>query len=407
MMTTSEHQATTSTETGLRTRGRVSRRALLKGTGLGVGAVTVAGLGVAGARAASNGAFTSGTGDPYELWHTWDSLGGIDRVAAAGVLACNPHNTQAWRISVEGDVVHVWSDPTRRMAANDALAREHVAGLGCAVENMVIAARALGFATTVTGWPEGTAGPAATIGLRSGGAVSDEELASAIPRRHTNRGPYSPGPVDLSALREQGSHLDGASVLWITDPAARSQLGALYVAATQAIVADDLQSREAFSWFRNERADIDRHRDGLTLDGQGLGRLTLVAAKLLPPQSRADGDAFWVEATRDVHTATAAAYGVVVVDDVSDPGAQLTGGRLLARLHLAATAQGLGFHHMNQITERIDRDRALGRPDAFSERWSTLLGRPASTGLLSFRIGHPERTPGLSPRRRLADVISG
>ena len=129
-------------------------------------------------------------------------------------------------------------------------------------------------------------------------------------------------------------------------------------------------------------------------------------AKALPAQSRTDGDAFWVKATREVHTATAAAYGVVVVDDVSDRHAQLTGGRLLARLHLTSTAHGLGFHHMNQITERIDRDRALGRRDAFSQRWSTLLGRPASTGLVSFRLGHPERVPGLSPRRSLTDVIS-
>jgi hypothetical protein len=69
--------------------------------------------------------------------------------------------------------------------------------------------------------------------------------------------------------------------------------------------------------------------DGLTLDGQGLGDLTLLAAKILPAQSRTDGDAFWLKATSDVHTATAAAYGVITVDDVFDRAAQITGGRLL------------------------------------------------------------------------------
>jgi hypothetical protein len=138
------------------------------------------------------------------------------------------------------------------------------------------------------------------------------------------------------------------------------RLGALYVEATQAIVADTAQSEEAFSWFRNDRADIDRYRDGLTLDGQGLGPVTLFAAKVLPAQSRADGDQFWINATRDVHTATAAAYGVVTVGNALDRSAQVRGGRLLARLQLAATALGLGFHHMNQIGERIDRDRSTG-----------------------------------------------
>ncbi len=113
-----------------------------------------------------------------------------------------------------------------------------------------------------------------------------------------------------------------------------------------------------------------------------------------------------MKSTRDVHTATAAADFVITDGNGADQAAQVTGGRLLARMHLAATALGLGFYHMNQITERIDRDHALGNPDAFAGRWSQLLGRPASTGLVSFRIGHPEREAGLSPRRSLTDVVT-
>jgi hypothetical protein len=75
-------------------------------------------------------------------------------------------------------------------------------------------------------------------------------------------------------------------------------------------------------------------------------------------------------------------------------------------MHLAATSLGLGFHHMNQITERIDRDRAAGNADTFSSRWAEVIGRPASTGLVSFRIGHPVRAGGLSPRRSLDDVVN-
>lgn len=195
-------------------------------------------------------------------------------------------------------------------------------------------------------------------------------------------------------------------MVWVSEPDARGALGALYVEATEAIVADTEQSEEAFSWFRNDRADIDRYRDGLTLDCQGLDGVTLVLAKVLPAQSRTEGDAFWVKSTRDVHTATAAAYGVIRVDDVSDRVAQVTGGRLLARMHLAAVAGGLGFHHMNQITERIERDAQLGNADTFSARWSDVIGVAATTGLVSFRIGRSGVTPGLSPRRSLADMVT-
>ena len=132
--------------------------------------------------------------------------------------------------------------------------------------------------------------------------------------------------------------------------------------------------------------------------------MTLLAAKILPAQSRTDGDAFWLKATRDVHTATAAAYGVITVDDVFDRAAQITGGRLLARLHLAATSLGLGFHHMNQITERIDRDRSLGQPDAFSARWAegSFAGRPALAWCRSGSVAPYEKLnyePASQPHR--------
>ena len=391
---------------------KVSRRSVLTWIGIGAGTAAIAAGTSIGVRAASNGAFTAGLGTPYALWRDWAALSGVERVVAAGVLACNPHNTQPWRLGVSSEVIQIRSDPSRRMPINDASDREHFAGLGCAIENMMIAASAAGLGPSLELLPEGQASDlVATITLRGSGAGSaaDAALGDAIPLRHTNRGQYTGEPIGsdvLAALSSQTSEVNGTGLVLITDPDRRGRLGALYVAATEAIISDTAQSEEAFSWFRNDRAEIDQHRDGLTLDGQGLGELTLLAAKILPAQSRTDGDAFWLKATRDVHTATAAAYGVITVDDVFDRAAQITGGRLLARLHLAATSLGLGFHHMNQITERIDRDRSLGRPDAFSARWAEIIGRPASTGLVSFRIGRAVREAGLSPRRNLTDMVS-
>ncbi len=294
------------------------------------------------------------------------------------------------------------------MPHNDASGREHYAGLGSAAEQMVVAAASLGRATHVTVFPDGPSGPAVRIELGATGAASETALAEAIPLRHTDRSAYDGTAVsqaELSSLASAAS-LDGASVTWITTPVARAALGKLYVEATEAIVADPEQSPEAFSWFRNERTDIDGHRDGLTLDCQGLDGFTLFLAKVLPAQSRTEGDQFWVKSTREVHTATAAAYGVVRVDDVADRAAQVTGGRLLARLHLATVAAGLGFHHMNQITERIDRDAQLGGPDVFSSRWGQIIGGSADTGLVSFRLGHSTRKPGLSPRRAVESVVT-
>ena len=101
----------------------------------------------------------------------------------------------------------------------------------------------------------------------------------------------------------------GLALHWITDGQPRAALGRLLVDAAEALVADEQQSIGNVAWFRPDAEQ--RHRDGLVLDGQGLGPLMLGVAKLLPPSSRTAGDRFWVDRTRDVHTATAAAYGVI------------------------------------------------------------------------------------------------
>ena len=44
------------------------------------------------------------------------------------------------------------------------------------------------------------------------------------------------------------------------------------VEAARAVVADDAMSRDGFAWFRADADAVEAHRDGLTLDGQGLSR---------------------------------------------------------------------------------------------------------------------------------------
>lgn len=409
-MSRTTHDAADDRADGPATAARpgVTRRTVLKWAGVGTAGLAVAAGGTVGIRAAVNGVWDAGRGDPYRLWDAWPDDEGVRGVVAAGVLAANPHNTQPWRFRLAEDAIEVRSDPRRRMPVNDASHREHFAGLGCAVENMVLDARARGLAAQVTAFPEGPDAELAARLVLSPARAERSELYRAIGHRHTQRGPFDGTELraaDLAALDAQATGLDGVGVHWVRDAAGRRRMGELLVEATEAIVSDPEQSREAFSWFRNDRADIDRHRDGLTLDCQGLGGFTLFAAKVLPAQSRAGGDRFWLDQVRRVHTATAAAYGVVTVTDVADRARQVEGGRLLERLHLAATARGLGFQPMNQITERIDRDRALGRPSQFSERYASLLGLPASSALLAFRVGRPEREARRSPRRALAAVV--
>jgi len=191
------------------------------------------------------------------------------------------------------------------------------------------------------------------------------------------------------------------SVQWVTGPAPMAMLSRLMVDAAQAVVADENQSRDGFAWFRSNDDAIQTHHDGLTLDAQGLSPLTLGVAKLLPASTRSSGDAFWVEQTRTVHTATAAAYGVLTATSPNDRITQFHTGRLLQRIHLTATTRGIALQHMNQITERIDAEQRAGKPATFSPRFATLLP-PDAKPLVAFRVAYPLRDARPSPRRAAA-----
>lgn len=64
---------------------------------------------------------------------------------------------------------------------------------------------------------------------------------------------------------------------------------------------------------------------------------------------------------------------MITVADPTNAASALTGGRLLQRIHLTATTKGVAMQHMNQVTERIDRDREVGFPSAFGTRFAGLI----------------------------------
>ncbi|MGA2829819.1 MAG: hypothetical protein ABSF03_27330 [Streptosporangiaceae bacterium] len=385
----------------------VSRRGILKGFGTGILTVVVVGTGAVAFKGSREQVLDYSAGHAYDPWKDWqDSPGPLGMVAAA-ILSANPHNTQPWIFRVSSDRIELYADPSRATGALDALGREQMVGLGAALENLILAAGPRGYATTVTLLPDSNAAHVATIGLHRSGQKQASALYRAIGDRHSNRGPYQPAPVAAQAiarLTAQASDLPGLELRWFTTPPERAALGALMIDAAQAIVNDQGQSVDGFAWFRASEAAIEKHRDGLTDWGQDLSDLITSAAVLLPASSRTAGDQFWLTQTKTVHTKTAAAYGVITVRDPGDALTRLRGGQLIERLHLSATVQGLGFQHMNQITERIDREASLGQPPAFSDRFDALLDSPGRTALVSFRIGHPVRPGRLSPRRPVSWV---
>jgi hypothetical protein len=381
----------------------VSRRSLLRVAGLAGATVVVAGTGALSYRVYDQAILDPDGGPAFEPWRTWrDDPGPLGAVAAA-ILAANPHNSQPWVFGVSASGIDVFADASRGTGSIDPFRREQHVGLGCAIENLVLAAAARGLGPTVTLLPAGEDGPVAHVALAPS-ARRQSPLHDVIGDRHTHRGHFTATPIGTAALERLSPHEHGVDVVWLTTAEQRAAAGELMIDAAVAITADDQQSRDAFAWFRSDDDSIQRHRDGLTLDVQDLRPLVRTLAKLSPAASRTTGDEFWVRQTREVHTATAAAYGVLLVDDALDRRTQLAAGRALQRIHLAATRDGIALHHMNQITERIDRERQLGRPPTMATRLRSLLPAGAEP-LAAFRVGIADHAARRSPRRPVSAVV--
>jgi hypothetical protein len=389
------------------TENTMTRRDMLKVSG-----ITAASLGGAlsvglGARANAAGTFTAGDGSPYEAWRALPRDGSPQALIAAAILGANPHNTQPWSFAIDGDSISVSADRSRALPATDPTDAELVTGLGCAIENLTVAAAAAGRAATVEAG--GSGATVARVALRSSGAAEGADLFPAITRRHTNRGPYRADRSLPETSLAAGAALLGSLPLvelsWLQG-ADRDRFGALVVKATEAVIADREQSAEINQWWRATRAQIDRHRDGMTLDAQSLPPVTTFLAKILPPTSQKQNDASWLASTKQVHVGTAAAYGLLSVRDPGSTDARIQVGRAFQRLHLWATTQGLAMQPLNQVTERINRERSLGASSAFEGSLGDLTPQGRTT-LFAFRIGVPTVQGGRSPRRPLPDVIAG
>ncbi|MFQ5931849.1 MAG: hypothetical protein ACE5MM_05550 [Nitrospiraceae bacterium] len=225
----------------------MKRRTFLKGAGMV--AVLVVGGGVW--RAYDQGVFSVGQGPAYEPWKSWrtDASGGPIALVRAAILAANPHNTQPWLFKVMDASIELYADTSRNLGTFDPYLREMHIGLGCAVENMVLAAAGNGYEALVTLFQD-KLGPipdnpepalVARIDL-SPGKRERSSLYDAIPRRHTNRGEYDldrslPSETLMAMGRMNGGDSEVKLFLY-TAETDRGKFGDAMIKATEAIIAD-------------------------------------------------------------------------------------------------------------------------------------------------------------------------
>jgi hypothetical protein len=292
------------------------------------------------------------TAVPAALGLTPDQVAGL---LATASTAPSLHNSQPWRFLVRPQVIELWADPQRRLPAADATGREQRLACGAALFNLRLALHGLGIRPLVTVHADGGDQDllaSVRFGGRRPATAVQQRLLAAVPRRPTNRMPFTHEPVTTAerAALHRAAVDEGAWLHLVERDQERRDLARLAAQAQATQHADPAYRAEVAAW-----AAVSDTSAGIPF-----------------------------EQDRAIAVLTSYAFG---------PYADVVAGQAMQRVLLTATAHGLAASSLFQLIE-VERAR---------EERRRLIGAPRGPQVvLRIRRGRP--VPA-SPRRAVDDLV--
>lgn len=310
------------------------------------------------------------------------------RLVHHATLAASSHNTQCWKFALEAQAIVIVPDRARRCPVVDPDDHHLFVSLGCAAENLVLAAQA-----------HGLQGQAAFDAEREHLRITLTPTAparsarfDAIAERQCSRAEYDGQPLTAGELRqlERSGHGAGVQLLLLTERAAMQRVFDSVVQANTAQLNDPAFVGELKSWIRFNARDAARRGDGLWAACTGNPSLPTWLGRAMLPfvlTPRLENGKLW----RQLRSSAGIA---VFVGPGENKASWIEVGRAYQRFALQATVLGIRHAHINQPVEL-----AWQRP-----AFAALLGLPGRRPDLVLRFGRGPTLPR-SMRRPLDAVL--
>ncbi|PKO14373.1 MAG: hypothetical protein CVU39_15165 [Chloroflexi bacterium HGW-Chloroflexi-10] len=311
----------------------------------------------------------------------------LRNLVAYATQAANGHNTQPWKFTLQKSAIQIHPDYSRHLVAVDPQDRELWISLGCALENLVLAAGAAGYTTEVT-YPDTNEFIQVIL---SAGASQNSPLFEAIPLRQNTRSMYNSQAIptgDLDTLQTLSLE-PGISLKYFTNINERQTVEDYIVQGNMSQYADQAFLNELIEWLRFNKKEALRAMDGLFSACSGnpevphwLGKLFVSSTK---PQQQADSD------TAKLRSSS----GVVVIGSAEDDRSHwVRSGQVYQRLALQMTTMNIKSAFLNQPIEVTD----------LRKQFQNAAGLGSTNPQLLVRYGYAEYLPR-SLRRPVDKVL--
>jgi Nitroreductase family len=306
-------------------------------------------------------------------------------VLASAVSAPSVLNTQPWLFTLQRDRVELHADKDRQLQVLDPHGRQLLMSCGAALLNLRLAVAHLTCDPDVRLLPN-EADPLhiATVRLGRSRTPTAEESAlfAAIPKRRTNRRPFSPEPPPAEALTQlRGAAESEGAGFTVLHGALRTQAVAAVRTAEHKLQMDSAAREEVARWIERRSA------------GEGIPREAL---GVIPADDEAlvrDFGAMTGQVDRTISEFERNPTLAAISTPGDEPIDWIRAGQAMERMHLTATSFGLAVSYLGQPFEVGDRWWATGPVAGISGVAQMIL-----------RLGYAPQSPA-TPRRPVEDVL--
>ena len=311
-------------------------------------------------------------------------------LVSKAVKAPSGHNTQPWKFRQNESAVEIYPDFDRRLPVVDPDDRELFVSLGCAVENLCLAAQTKGYKSAVSIGDTGVV----TVSLAEEAGVKPSPLFNQIDARQTNRSIYTGEEIALDALKRLQAirSEDGVSVHYYARQTKQFNDIEQYVfQGNTNQMQNEAFKAELKSWMRFNKKHQDQTLDGLSYAVFGAPNVPRWMAE--PIMSMAINNKTQNKADRE--KIDSASHLVLFTTRENSRREWVSLGRTLQRFLLTAAELGVAHAYLNQPNEEAEIASEMTRTLGLNGEYPTIL----------LRIGYGERQ-AYSKRRAVKDVRS-